>query len=440
MITSSLKITASIIGLVVLLLGVRAVSKRMGIDPEWQRKLLHIGLGLFSLSFPFLFQHVWEVLILCLASAAVMLCIRFVPALRQSVGRSLYDVNRSSLGELLFAVTIVLLFWLSKDNLITYLIPMLILTVSDAAAAIIGVQYGRNTYDIEQGTKSWQGTAAFALFTFSLSVFLLDQLSDLPVQHCIIIAVILAWLGALVEAVSWHGIDNLVVPLGLYLLLERILMLDLVILGMILLMLIGLTAMGLTCAKISRLNVHALMAAIIMAFCFWIIGGINWLYPLLIVFLTHLFMAKQHPDAVLYDIRAILSVMFTALPWLLIYRVNQYEYSYYLYLLSLAIHWQINILISLRVIRRRPAEYRMLLATSTLATVLLLSMQILINGITAFNLMLVFAGALILFVGGILLAVNADRFSRERWLQQGLFSLLGSMLGIFPLQLMALTQ
>lgn len=438
MIISSLKIIISIIGLIALLILVRWLSKQVNLDPEWQRKLLHIGLGLFSLSFPFIFQDTWEVFLLCLASAFIMLCIRFIPVLRQSVGRSLYDVNRSSLGELLFALTIVLLFWLSNDRLVTYILPMLILTISDTAAAIIGVHYGRHTYEVESGSKSWQGSAAFAIFTFVVSIILLSQLSDLSFLHSLIIASILAWLGTLIEAVCWHGIDNLVVPLGLYLLLDRILPLDFTSLSLMLIILIILTGFGLIVAKKSQLNVHALMSSIITAFCVWVIGGITWLAPLVIVFITHLLMANRKSDKVFYDVRAILSVIFSTLPWLMIFRIYQYEYSYYFFLLTVAIHWQINVLINFRVIRNRRATNGLLLCISALATLFVLSILPLFEGFTPINISLVLSGMLILFIGGVLFKINAERFSQDRWLQQGIYALLGSFVGVIPLQMLVL--
>ncbi|HEX7026186.1 MAG TPA: hypothetical protein VF268_03025 [Gammaproteobacteria bacterium] len=435
MIVSLLKIAACMAGLIGLLVAVKSAGKRYALGAEWQRKLLHVGLGLFSMSFPFIFQRAWEVLILCAASAGVMLSIRFLPGLRRSVGGSLYDVNRSSLGELLFAVSIALLFWLSKDEPVTYVIPMLILTLSDAAAAIVGVHYGRHTYRIAQGMKSWQGTAAFTVVTFGLSVSLLAWLTDLPVLHVVIIAAVLAWLGALIEAVSWYGVDNVVVPVGLYLLLDRLLTTQPAMLASILLVLLGLTGLGVVTARRARLNVHALLSGIILAFCFWIIGGLPWLYPLLVVFFTHVVMAKRHPESETFDIRAILSLMLTALPWLLLYRVYQNDSGYYLLLLSLAVHWQINFLLSLRALRGRPAEMSLLFGASLIATLALLSMQPLIDGVTARNMLLLVAGFTILFLGGLLFRVSADRLSRERWIEQSLFSLSGSVIGIFPLLL-----
>lgn len=435
MTASLLKIVACMAGLIGLLLAVKSAGRHYGLGPEWQRKLLHVGLGLFSLTFLFIFQRTWEVLALCVASAAVMLCIRLLPGLRRSVGKSLYDVNRSSLGELLFALSIALLFWLSKDRPVTYVIPMLILTLSDAAAAIVGVHYGRHTYRVEQSMKSWQGTAAFTVVTFVLSMSLLAWLTDLPSTHVVIIAAVLAWLGALIEAVSWYGVDNIVVPVGLYLLLDRLLAAEPAMLIPILFMLLGLTGLGIVTARKVRLNVHALLAGIILAFCFWIIGGLPWLCPLLIVFFTHVVMAKWHPESESFDIRAILSLMLTALPWLLLYRVYRNDSGYYLLLLSLAVHWQINFLLSLRTLRGRPAETSLLFAASLIATLALLSMQPLIHGATAGNILLLTAGFAILFLGGLLFRVGADRLSRERWVEQSLFSLSASVIGIFPLLL-----
>jgi hypothetical protein len=77
----------------------------------------------------------------------------------------------------------------------------------------------------------------------------------------------------------------------------------------------------------------------------------------------------------------------------------------------------------------------LLFGASLIATLALLSMQPLIDGVTARNMLLLVAGFTILFLGGLLFRVSADRLSRERWIEQSLFSLSGSVIGIFPLLL-----
>ena len=104
-----LKIFTVLLLLIGFLFTIRAFGKRYDWHPEWQRKMLHIGLGLTSLSFPWIFSDVWQVAALCITAIFILLLIRTIPSLRNSVGKSIYDVKRSSLGELLFALSLSLI-------------------------------------------------------------------------------------------------------------------------------------------------------------------------------------------------------------------------------------------------------------------------------------------------------------------------------------------
>lgn len=231
---SAAKIIGSVILLAGVLWGVSKLAKLAKLDPEVGRKLVHISLGLYCLTFPYVFDEAWEVGAMCGLALLVFLLARGVA--RKSLGGGLHAVERTSYGELLFAVSVALLFWLKDGHFIStnmhqkpppgeilYLLPILILTLCDAASALVGSRYGRRVFEVEEGKKSVEGVVVFAVTAWLLSLIAFLMLTDIGRGEAILLAFITAVFGALLEAASWRGLDNLFIPLGLYFLLANLL-------------------------------------------------------------------------------------------------------------------------------------------------------------------------------------------------------------------------
>ena len=241
---SGAKIAGSVILLALVLWGVSRLAKIAKLDPEIGRKLVHISLGLYCLTFPYVFSSAWEVFATCGLAVGVFLLAR--GTMRQSLGGGLHAVKRTSYGELLFAVSVALLFWLKDGHFVSvsmhhkaqigpvlYMLPILILTLCDAASAVVGSRYGKRKFVIEEGAKSVEGVVVFAVTAWLLSLIVLLLLTDIGRSEIVLLAFIAAAFGALLEAASWRGLDNLFIPLGLYFLLANLLYLGVVGLAVI---------------------------------------------------------------------------------------------------------------------------------------------------------------------------------------------------------------
>jgi phytol kinase len=227
------KIAGSVILLALVLWGVSRLSKLAKLDPEIGRKLVHISLGLYCLTFPFVFSRAWEVAATCLLAVGVFVLAR--GRMRESLGGGLHSVQRISYGELLFAASVALLFWLKDGHFIMdaqnkpsmgpvlYILPIVILTLCDAASAIVGSQYGRRLFRVEEGSKSIEGVVVFATTAWLVSLIVLLLLTDIGRGEVVLLAFITAVFGALLEAASWRGLDNMFIPLGIYFLLANLL-------------------------------------------------------------------------------------------------------------------------------------------------------------------------------------------------------------------------
>lgn len=198
--------------------GVAELWRRIGNPPaEWTRKLVHVTGGLVSLGLPWLVRSHWTVLALATALGLILLGTR-----RLGLLPSVHGVARRSEGAVYFPAAIYLVFLLAAERPTLYLISVLTLVVSDALAALVGTTYGRLTYRVERDRRSIEGSVVFFLATF-LGVHLpLLLLTDVDRAVSVLVAAQIALLVTILEAVSVDGADNLVVPIGTYLLLLKL--------------------------------------------------------------------------------------------------------------------------------------------------------------------------------------------------------------------------
>ncbi|HSX07352.1 MAG TPA: hypothetical protein VLG11_00475 [Candidatus Saccharimonadales bacterium] len=170
---------------------------------ETMRKTVHIVAGCVVATWPFYFPW-WMIGLLGLAALVVIAI-----SLQYKTFHSIYGVNRRSIGEILFAVTIGLLAFLAGNRWI-FAAAMLHLGLADGLAAIIGVKYGkRNRYKLLGYYKSWVGTATF----FAVSAIIMIAYAAVTHSHDFTLLASVPLLTTLVENFAVAGTDNLLVPL-----------------------------------------------------------------------------------------------------------------------------------------------------------------------------------------------------------------------------------
>ena len=194
-----------------------AAKRLLHLPAEWTRKLVHVLGGATSATFPWLFSTHWTVLGLGLASFTML-------ALGKKLGRlgSVTGVERRSVGELYFPISVYLLFVVARHEPVFYLIALSVLVFSDTAAALLGAVYGQHTYVVASDRKSIEGSAAFMLVTFLCVHVPLLLGTGIDRGASLLIATQLALLVTSFEAISMRGNDNLIVPLATYYLLLKL--------------------------------------------------------------------------------------------------------------------------------------------------------------------------------------------------------------------------
>ena len=205
------------------LLGLSEVLKRIGVTSEWSRKTAHIGSGLITLSFPYTFTSIWPVIILSVAFFVIM----WVSS-RLHIFQGVHGVNRDSVGAFVFPIVIVLVFWLSYGNPVHFAIPVLVLSISDAVAALVGKKYGVRHYHSLGEQRSWEGSFVFWVTAFLFVHVPLLLLTDVGRTECVLIALGCSLLVTTFEMISVRGLDNLFIPYGTWYVLDNYVEYDLI--------------------------------------------------------------------------------------------------------------------------------------------------------------------------------------------------------------------
>jgi phytol kinase len=179
---------------------------------EFSRKFIHITVGTFVAFWPFFLS--WNEIRL--------LSVGFVVAVAVSkwfhIFRSIHSVQRPTWGEVYFALVVGLMTYVTHSKAI-YAVSLLQMSLADGLAAIIGVHYGRRQqYHVWGHVKSVVGTMTFLV----ASVALLAGYS-LHSHHLSSWYIAgLAGISTVAENVAIGGLDNLLVPLLIALVLEHV--------------------------------------------------------------------------------------------------------------------------------------------------------------------------------------------------------------------------
>lgn len=251
--------------------------------PEVVRKLLHVGMGLVTLTFPFLFAQSWPVWSLAVLSTGLLLTIRHHQSLR-AVGSVVDGVGRRTWGDLCFPWSVAIVFELSQGNNLLYAIPILLLALADAVAALIGVFYGHWHYTASGDSKSAEGSIAFFTVAFLSTHIPLLVATDIGRVESLLLGVTIGLLIMLIEAFSWEGWDNLLIPVGAFFLLRAYLPLEQDVLMGHLLGIAGWVILILALQRFSSLDHAALLGVAVVCFLTSSIAGWEWIVPALCLY------------------------------------------------------------------------------------------------------------------------------------------------------------
>ena len=192
---------------------------KLSVSAEITRKIAHVLATLSSLSFLLLFQSHWYVLIIAIACFLLL----FISS-KKDIYKSINSVERETSGSYILPVSIYLLYLTFElmDDKKYFILPILILGISDPLAGLAGSSLNKKTKQIKvwgyNFQKTYLGSALFFLTTLVLSVWVFYYFNFLS-QDILILGFYFAFVTTIVEMVSKRGLDNITVPLATVVLL-----------------------------------------------------------------------------------------------------------------------------------------------------------------------------------------------------------------------------
>ncbi len=243
--------------------------------------------------------------------------------------QSLHGVSRKSSGTEYYPLVIYLLFYFTQGEPWKYFICVLVLTTADALAALVGSRYGRMRYEVDQNYKSVEGSLVFLVVTL-LAVFVPLLAWPLPnppsPAACLLTALLVAMLTTGFEAIAQHGRDNLWVPLGTLVVLNRTLPLPVSELAQRVVILVVICVLaGLAAWRTTTFNVGGTLVLILAAHACWTLTSIDWALPVFCSFAFYMCTVVTIPRHVMLVSTPVLKALL--LPFLVM--VSAYLLQYF---------------------------------------------------------------------------------------------------------------
>ena len=197
---------------IILLIG-EGMYRYLKMNPAWSRNFSHLVAGLVSLPFPWFFNSHWWVLLITVQSSIILILTR-----KYGLIPSHHHVAGKSFGSFLFFLSIYFCFlaFFFTGNESFFVVPILILTISDVAAGSVGRTYGKQPYGFMKwfGTahKTKAGTIAFFLSCLVVIFLVYHYYYQAHFLQSVGMAIGIALATSMAEALSPRGFDNFFIP------------------------------------------------------------------------------------------------------------------------------------------------------------------------------------------------------------------------------------
>lgn len=210
-----LTVIACLAGVLAILVVSEILWKNKILTGEYNRKFVHITVGVFVAFWPWLIS--WRAIQVV---ALLMLAVNFFD--RRPIFRSNSPVHRKTYGNLFYALAIFLCSILT-DQKIFFALAILHMSLADGLAAIVGEKLHKKWgYKVFHYTKTVVGTMTFwltSLYILGGGIIFAHNLIGYK-QYAILLLLLPPLLVFLENVGGYLGTDNLLVPLAVLFVLE----------------------------------------------------------------------------------------------------------------------------------------------------------------------------------------------------------------------------
>ncbi len=255
------------------------------------RKLFHMGGGLICCLGAIICPTYIEGCIAALAATVAVVAMRLLS--RLGFSDFLYSgSDEKSLGDILFPAAVLLMAWVTRIDRLSFILPVLIMSLADCSAAFVGKAIGTtNLAGYSEDKKSAEGSLAFFAVSFAASTLACAVWSNIGINKILLISFIIALCCTMAEMFSSRGTDNLIIPIIAYLLIKTLPAFSLV-------------TIILFAALISLLFISSMISAAAMVTTFFCaLRYCALLFVALVLYKAH------YPNALLYIVVAAAAIM-----------------------------------------------------------------------------------------------------------------------------------
>lgn len=180
---------------------------------EILRKIAHVLLVVGALPTIYLFKSPALVGALALLLEISLLLHRRIGALSR-----IFRAGSDTYGDLMIAPVLYCLWFAGQRNTALFVGPLLILALSDSAAAVVGSRFGRLKFSVAGTVRTLEGSLAHFVVSWII-VLVIGQVAQGDAVSLILRSGAVALVAAAAEAISPSGLDNLTAPLSAALLM-----------------------------------------------------------------------------------------------------------------------------------------------------------------------------------------------------------------------------
>lgn len=304
--------------------------RRFNPKTEITRKIVHFSSGIIASIFPIIFRSIFSVLIL-----GVVFTVFLAVARRLRLLRSVIEVDRKTLGEIYFPVSIAILFLLARKEPAFYTISILMLAVSDPIGALIGKTYGSVKYYVQSEQKSLEGSVMFFLSSFLLIHIGLLLFTEVSRINSVLVSFLAALLVTALELISLEGMDNLFIPMGTFLVLYKLSFkpTEEVLLNLMAIILV-ITVSFIASARVRKISFSGLVTLILFSYASWMLA--SFIYYVAIVsfiigflFMNIVFSIKPKDEVEYFRVKPILYIIL--FPFIIVFLANSLSFERFMF-------------------------------------------------------------------------------------------------------------
>jgi dolichol kinase len=190
---------------------------KLKVKADLTRNIVHFGTGMLTLLFPVMLATHWLVLLLC-AGFAFILIISLKFNLLKSIN-SIDRISYGSILYPIAVYGCYLLYDYFGKELLFFYLPVLTLAICDPIAAFFGKRWPYGNFRIGKDTKTVMGSLSFFISSIAVTLILFYFLSTQNLNDVLPVTLLIAATSSATEVLSVKGIDNITIPASVILIL-----------------------------------------------------------------------------------------------------------------------------------------------------------------------------------------------------------------------------